>query len=147
MWGPCACPGWDGSRNADSIALARGQAQGPRPSPHPPLVPTRCEAPPSFPPIRWHNSSGRGRDAVIRSAKFISDGEIVSTIHRFWSVKSLEVTFCSSISVSQLASLLYDIYRTDFSCERITAMTTQSLEITLVVNDQPYQSTVGPQEI
>src|SRR5581483_4080043 len=44
-WGPCACPrrgtsSGEALRNPTGICLSRGQAQGPHPSPHPPLVPT-----------------------------------------------------------------------------------------------------------
>src|SRR6266851_5194053 len=43
--------------------------------------------------------------------------------------------------------LRYILYRADFTCERIITTMAQTLEITLVVNGQPYRSEVNPQEI
>src|SRR5712691_11453067 len=44
MWGPCACPGRGGLAlhimEPEGITARGGQAQGPYPFPHPPLVPT-----------------------------------------------------------------------------------------------------------
>src|SRR5258708_39454504 len=66
MRGPCACPGeW---RFRQSFLLTRwssspgrGQAQGPHPSPHPPLVPTE----------RRGRTRPDGRDDPLRLEKFI----------------------------------------------------------------------------
>jgi len=48
MRGPCACPRWKATRvpyltEPRRILLQQGQAQGPLPAPHPPLVPTDLE--------------------------------------------------------------------------------------------------------
>ena len=46
MWGPCACPRHNPIqwvfmiRDVDGSSGHEGQAQGPRPASHPPLVPT-----------------------------------------------------------------------------------------------------------
>src|SRR5712692_1326545 len=61
MRGPCACPGWGGLAlhilEPDGITARGGQAQGPHPSPQPPIVPTgRCRA---ITLVVHQNSSGR----------------------------------------------------------------------------------------
>src|SRR5260370_1954602 len=66
MRGPCACPGEWRFRQGFLltrwiISPGRGQAQGPHPSPHPPLVPTE----------RRGRTRPDGRDYPLRLATFI----------------------------------------------------------------------------
>ena len=59
-------------RHADAISSARGQAQGPHPTPRPPLVPTERGRPASIPPFGRQISSGRRHTYyLIRSANII----------------------------------------------------------------------------
>ena len=78
MRGPCACPGADeivpAWRHGKSQAPHPGQAQGPHPTPHPPLVPTERGRPASIPPFGCHISSESDTPLLlnpIRSATFM----------------------------------------------------------------------------